>query len=115
MGKLIWIIIGIVTYFAGGWIAKDIVFSMTEITGDMTLGDITFYECLTYSVIAGVISVVASLYKSDGDIEFIPLMFIVGILGCIKTMPISLGLIILYNIVNVSCIIWAICTNRNIN
>lgn len=32
MGKLIAILIGIIIYFGGGWIAKDIVFSMIEIT-----------------------------------------------------------------------------------
>ena len=56
MIKLIWIVIGLIVYFGGGWIAKDIVFSMIDITGDMTLGDITFYECLTYSAIAALFS-----------------------------------------------------------
>ena len=40
MGKLTWIIIGLVLYFIGGWIAKDIIFSMIEITEETTLGEI---------------------------------------------------------------------------
>lgn len=40
MGKLIWIVIGLIVYFGGGWIAKDIVFSMIEITNKTTLGDL---------------------------------------------------------------------------
>lgn len=60
VAKVIWIVIGLITYFGGGWIAKDIVFSMIDITGDMTLGDIIFYECLTYSAIAVIFSLIAS-------------------------------------------------------
>ena len=65
MGKLTWIIIGLVLYFIGGWIAKDIIFSMIEITEETTLGEITFYECLTYSIIAAIFSLVASSYSPN--------------------------------------------------
>ena len=55
MGKLIWIVIGLIVYFGGGWIAMDIVFSMIDITNETTLGDLTSYEFMTYSVVAGLV------------------------------------------------------------
>ncbi|WP_174646353.1 hypothetical protein [Bacteroides sp. Marseille-P8574] len=115
MGKLIWIFIGLVAYLGGGWIAKDIVLS---IIGDTILGDITFYECLTYSAIAAIFSLVATNIPDIGDndnpkglIWFFAIM-IVTIL--IKEMPLSVGLIVLYNIVNIAAIILSVVTNKNI-
>ena len=61
MGKLIAILIGIIIYFGGGWIAKDIVFSMIEITNETTLGTLISYEFITYSIIAGAVSLIATL------------------------------------------------------
>lgn len=113
MGKLIWIVIGLIVYFGGGWIAKDIVFSMIEITNETTLGDLTSYEFITYSVVAGIVSLIATLYE-DNETGYISL-FAIGITcGVVKEMPLSMGLIILYNIINVGGIIWAICTNDHI-
>lgn len=53
MGKSTWIIIGLILYFIGGWIAKDILLS-AKVTENTTLGEVTFYECLTYSIIAAI-------------------------------------------------------------
>lgn len=117
MGKLTWIIIGLVLYFIGGWIAKDIIFSMIEITEETTLGEITFYECLTYSIIAGIFSLVASSYspnKNEDPKGFIWLIAITIVTILIKEMPLSAGLIALYNIVNIAAIILSVSTNKNI-
>lgn len=113
MGKLIWIVIGLIVYFGGGWIAKDIVFSMIEITNKTTLGDLTSYEFITYSVVAGVVSLIATLYE-DNEIRYISLIAIGITCGIVREMPLSMGLIVLYNIINVGGIIWAICTNDHI-
>lgn len=113
MGKLIWIVIGLIVYFGGGWIAKDIVFSMIEITNKTTLGDLTSYEFITYSVVAGVVSLIATLYE-DNEIGYISLIAIGITCGIVREVPLSMGLIVLYNIINVGGIIWAICTNDHI-
>ncbi|WP_072544612.1 hypothetical protein [Mediterranea massiliensis] len=113
MGKIIWIIVGIIIYFGGGWIAKDIVFSMIEITNETTLKDLASYEFITYSIIAGIVSFIASIYE-DNEIGYISLLAIGITCGVAKEMPFSIGLIILYNIINVGGIIWAICTNKHI-
>lgn len=114
MERLIWIVVGIIIYFGGGWIAKDIVFSMIDITEETTLGDLTLYEYMTYSVIAGVVCLVPTFYK-DNSAGFLSL-FAIGIMfAVVKEMPLSMGLIILYNIINIGGIIWAVCTNEDIN
>lgn len=118
MIKLIWIVIGLIVYLGGGWIAKDIVFSMIDITGDMTLGDITFYECLTYSAIAALFSLIASnspnINGNEDPKGFIWLFAITIATILIKEMPLSVGLIALYNIVNITAIILSVSTNKNI-
>lgn len=113
MRKLIAILIGIIIYFVGGWIAKDIVFSMIEITDDTTLGTLISYEFITYSIVAGVVSLIAALYE-DNEIGYISLLAIGITCGIVKEMPLSTGLIILYNLINIGGIIWAICTNKHI-
>lgn len=118
VAKVIWIVIGLIAYFGGGWIAKDIVFSMIDITGDMTLGDITFYECLTYSAIAAIFSLIASNSPNINGNEkpkgFIWLFAITIVTILIKEMPLSVGLITLYNIVNIIAIILSVSTNKKI-
>ncbi|WP_455587562.1 hypothetical protein [Bacteroides sp.] len=107
MGKFIWIIICLAIYFGGGWIIKDITFSMLEITGETTLGDIFLYECLIYSIITGVIGLVCAII---GEGHCGPIFLTMIIYFIAKELPISMGLIILYNIGNIGSIIWAICS-----
>lgn len=117
MGKSTWIIIGLILYFIGGWISKDIILSMIGITGETTLGEITFYECLTYSIIAAIFSLVASSYspnKNEDPKGFIWLIAITIVTILIKEIPLSVGLIALYNIVNIAAIILSVSTNKNI-
>lgn len=113
MKKLIWIIIGIIIYFGGGWIAKDIVFSMIEITDETTLETLISYEFIIYSIIAGTISLIATLYK-DSETGFNSILVIGATWFIAKEMPLSTGLIILYNLINIGGIIGAICTNKYI-
>lgn len=116
MGKSTWIIIGLILYFIGGWIAKDILLS-AKVTEDTTLGEVTFYECLTYSIIAAIFSLVASSYspnKNEDPKGFIWLVAITIVTILIKEMPLSIGLIALYNIVNIAAIILSVSTNKNI-
>ena len=47
MKALMWII-GIIAYFFLGWIAKDIIFSMIEMSPETTLEDIQTYEYSIY-------------------------------------------------------------------
>lgn len=54
MKALMWII-GIISCIFLGWIAKDIIFSMIEITPETTLGDIQNYEYAIHSTITGII------------------------------------------------------------
>lgn len=115
--KLLWIIIGIAIYFGGGWIAKDIVFSMIETTNETTLRDIIFYECLIYSVIALLFYFISEFY---GPVEglhdsMIPVLLIGGAVVLVYALPYSIGLMILYNIINIGGIIWGICANSNID
>ena len=116
MRKSTWIIIGLILYFIGGWITKDILLS-AKVTEDTTLGEVTFYECLTYSIIAAIFSLVASSYspnKNEDPKGFIWLIAITIVTILIKEMPLSAGLIALYNIVNIAAIILSVSTNKNI-
>lgn len=116
MEKLIWIVIGLIVYFGGGWIAKDIVFSLIYVDSEITFGELMSYEFKIYSFIAGAISLIALFYNKNGnkDIGFFSLLAIGFTCAVTIKMPLSLGLIILYNIINVGAIIWTICTNDGI-
>lgn len=110
MVKIVWILIGLIVYFGGGWIAKDIVFSMIEITNETTFSDLIGYEFIIYSVVAGLVTLITSLYH-DTDSGTIPLIVIIITCIFVDEMPLSMGLIILYHIINIGGIIWTICTN----
>lgn len=116
MWKFIWIIIGIIVYFGLGWIAKDIVFSMIEITDETTLKDLTNYEFIVYSIVAAVMSFIGGHIGEDFvSLEINPVSIILYINWIIAVLiPLSAGLILLYNIVNIGAIIVAIYTNDNI-
>ena len=55
-----------------------------------------------------------SLLYEDNEIGYISLLVIGITCGIVKEMPLSTGLIILYNLINIGGIIWAICTNKHI-
>lgn len=113
MEKLKWIIIGIVIYLICGWIAKKIVFSTIEITGDMTLSDIAHYENLSYYSIPVIISSL-SWMKND-DVRFLISALLCSIAFIfIEFMPFSMIAVILFNIVNIGVIVWDIYINKEI-
>lgn len=120
MYKLIWTIIGIIAYFGLGWIAKDIVFSMIEITDETTLKDLTNYEFVIYSAIAVIVSFIgANLGENIEQFLENPIAILSAAIIIIPTfvfclIPLSTGAVILYNIINIGVIIGAIYTNDNI-
>lgn len=116
MWKLFLTIISLAVYFGGGWAAKDILFSVIEITDDMTFRDIFYYEALVYSfltwIVILIICIIGKGYNSFFD-EPLDRVSGIGLLlfitfQAIKIFPLSMGLVILYNIINIGCIIWAI-------
>lgn len=111
MEKLKWIIIGIVIYLVCGWIAKKIVFSTIEITGDMTLSDIAHYEKLAYTSIPIIISTISSILEdNEGKLCISLLLCLV-----ISFIPYSMVSVIIFNIVNIGIIVWVTYTNKKIN
>lgn len=107
---LIWrfiaIIIGIIIYFGGGWIAKDIVFSMIEITDETTIRSLIVYEFRIYSIIAGAL-LLLPLIDGDNPSVVIVSLFVIVVAYIIATaLPLSTGLIILYHLLNIGVLIW---------
>lgn len=108
--ELIWIfigiIIGIIIYFGGGWIAKDIVFSMIEITDETTIRSLIIYEFRIYSIIAGAL-VLLPLLDDPSDVSVYISLFVMVVAYIIVTvLPLSTGLIILYHLLNIGGLIW---------
>lgn len=117
MWKLFLTIISLAVYFGGGWVAKDILFSVIEITDDMTFRDIFYYEALVYSFLTEIIILVICIidkgYNSFFDEPLVDRVLGIGLLlfitfQAIKIFPLSMGLVILYNIINIGCVIWVI-------
>lgn len=106
---LIWrfiaIIIGIIIYFGGGWIAKDIVFSMIEITDETTIRSLIIYEFRIYSIIAGAL-VLLPLIDDNPSVVIVSLFVIVVAYIIATALPLSTGLIILYHLLNIGGLIW---------
>lgn len=109
---LIWrfiaIIIGIIIYFGGGWIAKDIVFSMIEITDETTIRSLIIYEFRIYSIIAGalVLLPLIDLIDDNPSVVIVSLFVIVVAYIIATALPLSTGLIILYHLLNIGGLIW---------
>lgn len=113
IGKFIAIIIGIIIYFGGGWIAKDIVFSMIEITDETTIRSLIIYEFRIYSIIAGalvlVLLLLTDLLIDDNPSVVIVSLFVIVVAYIIATaLPLSTGLIILYHLLNIGGLIWVV-------
>lgn len=83
---------------------------MIGIDNETTLGELTMYEMITYSAIAGGYIAVMSFIQGDNEgSSVVPILVLAA--GCyvIYKLPISIGAIILYNIINIGCIIWSAC------
>lgn len=112
--KIITSIIGIISYFVLGWIFKDIVYSVIPVTDTTVLVDYLNYEIIVYSVLTLVICFLVYSYpwtkaeSSDEEWPFVVSLFLITLMGfCFyyQWLPASTGLILLYNIINIGCII----------
>ena len=105
MTRIGWIIVGILVYFLLGWILKDIVFSIITIEGDTTMGDILKYEQIVYSALTAIYIIIMNIVQGDdnGDSSS-PITY----LGA-RFLPLSMGSVILYSVLNIVAIIWGAC------
>ena len=112
MTRIGWIIIGILVYFLLGWILKDIVFSIITIEGDTTMGDILKYEQIVYSTLTAIYIIIMSLsqgLESKGDDGVSPILLVIATYFGARFLPLSMGSVILYSILNIVAIIWGAC------
>ena len=107
-----WIIVGILVYFLLGWILKDIVFSIITIEGDTTMGDVLKYEQIVYSTLTAIYIIIMSLsqgLESKGDDGVSPILLVIATYFGARFLPLSMGSVILYSILNIVAIIWGAC------
>ena len=112
MTRIGWIIIGIIVYFLLGWILKDIVFSIITIEGDTTMEDILKYEQIVYSTLTAIYIIIMSLsqgLESKGDDGVSPILLVIATYFGARFLPLSMGSVILYSILNIEPIIWGAC------
>lgn len=112
MTRIGWIIVGILVYFLLGWILKDIVFSIITIEGDTTMGDVLKYEQIVYSTLTAIYIIIMSLsqgLESKGDDGVSPILLVIATYFGARFLPLSMGSVILYSILNIVAIIWGAC------
>ena len=107
MTRIGWIIIGILVYFLLGWILKDIVFSIITIESDTTMGDILKYEQIVYSALTAIMMDVVQ-GDENGD-SGLPIMLVIATYFGARFLPLSMGSVILYSVLNIVAIIWGAC------
>ena len=114
MTRIGWIIIGILVYFLLGWILKDIVFSIITIEGDTTMGDILKYEQIVYSALTAIYIIIMNIVQGDdnGDSSS-PIMLVIATYLGARFLPLSMGSVILYSVLNIVAIIWGACELKN--
>lgn len=110
MTRIGWIIIGILVYFLLGWILKDIVFSIITIESDTTMGDILKYEQIVYSALTAIYIIIMDVVQRDenGD-SGLPIMLVIATYFGARFLPLSMGSVILYSVLNIVAIIWGAC------
>ena len=104
MTRIGWIIIGILVYFLLGWILKDIVFSIITIESDTTMGDILKYEQIVYSALTAIYIIIMDVVQGDENI-----MLVIATYFGARFLPLSMGSVILYSVLNIVAIIWGAC------
>lgn len=112
MTRIGWIIVGILVYFLLGWILKDIVFSIITIEGDTTMGDVLKYEQIVYSTLTAIYIIIMSLsqgLESKGDDGVSPILLVIATYFGARFLPLSMGSVILYSVLNIVAIIWGAC------
>lgn len=115
MTKIGWIIIGILVYFLLGWVLKDIVFSIITIDGDTTMGDILNYEQIVYSALTVIYIIMMDVVQGEksGD-STCPIMLVIATYLGARFLPLSMGSVILYSVLNIVAIIWEACELKSI-
>lgn len=110
MTRIGWIIIGILVYFLLGWILKDIVFSIITIESDTTMGDILKYEQIVYSALTAIYIIIMDVVQGEenGDAT-LPVMLVIATYLGARFLPLSMGSMILYSVLNIVAIIWEAC------
>ena len=105
MTRIGWIIIGILVYFLLGWILKDIVFSIITIERD-----ILKYEQIVYSALTAIYIIIMDVVQGDenGD-SGLPIMLVIATYFGARFLPLSMGSVILYSVLNIVAIIWGAC------
>ena len=112
MTRIGWIILGILVYVRFCWILKDIVFSIITIESDTTMGDILKYEQIVYSALTAIYIIIMSLsqgLESKGDDGVSPILLVIATYFGARFLPLSMGSVILYSILNIVAIIWGAC------
>ena len=104
MTRIGWIIVGILVYFLLGWILKDIVFSI------ITIEDILKYEQIVYSALTAIYIIIMNIVQGDdnGDSSS-PIMLVIATYLGARFLPLSMGSVILYSVLNIVAIIWGAC------
>ena len=105
MSKILNIILGLIIYFIGGWIIESIVFSIIELPIETTFQDMFFYECLIHSILSGLYLFVLSVINKE-ETTGIPIAIISIMCVLVYYLPLSYGIIVLYNVVNIVAIVW---------
>lgn len=115
MTRIGWIIIGILVYFLLGWILKDIVFSIITIESDTTMGEILKYEQIVYSALTAIYIIIMDVVQGeeDGDAT-LPVMLVIATYLGARFLPLSMGSVILYSVLNIVAIIWEACELKSI-
>ena len=110
MTKIGWIIIGILVYFLLGWVLKDIVFSIITIDGDTTMGDILNYEQIVYSALTAIYIIIMNVVQGEeNEDSSSPIMLVIATYFGARFLPLSMGSVVLYSILNIVAIIWGAC------
>ena len=96
MTRIGWIIVGILVYFLLGWILKDI--------------DILKYEQIVYSALTAIYIIIMNIVQGDdnGDSSS-PIMLVIATYLGARFLPLSMGSVILYSVLNIVAIIWGAC------
>ena len=110
MTRIGWIIIGVLVYFLLGWILKDIVFSIITIESDTTMGDVLKYEQIVYSALTAIYIIIMDVVQGEenGDAA-LPIMLVIATYLGARFLPLSMGSVILYSVLNIVAIIWGAC------
>ena len=110
MTRIGWIIIGILVYFLLGWILKDIVFSIITIESDTTMGDILKYEQIVYSALTAIYIIIMNVVQGEeNEDSSSPIMLVIATYFVAMFLPLSMGSVVLYSILNIVAIIWGAC------